>query len=606
MQNNWEILNNLWEKLRELQVKRDGILWEAQQNIRNILLKSEILKEAQDNFFHITQEIIKVELQIALLSSEDTTWSFWNILKQFWIPLEETEACIVSAEKSSTQSGSPTTSLRIRNKKLVNRTSLLSEILADLGLLCSDSIQIAQSSQKKTKEDNYFFIYLPLLDKTILVSDYQEQATYICKGNYIEKNDSIDKEYLQKNEIRIKFNESVKWKEDILYALLPISHTYKSDVSAMIQVRDKWYAPVRTNIWDLFDNDSVMKWSWREFLEWQTIGQAFHQAFSSSNSYKTFAQSWNENKDKEFNIPKTFKDMRFFFIHCKTDDARTLVEHGQRFKELILESKRLWRKLSLQEAEECISWLGNKIQQIIYAMFDNEKTMTWPWREFLEWKPIKETFEEAFSSSERYKKFAQSWNACLDKPYSLPETFKQMRSVFIDCTPDQARKFVSYGLQFRSLILASKKLWRKLSIEEAEACCITFVEDRLQVQSDTRKLLWELINDDTIYSIKGNDNTELFQWTFQDAFKDIKTYELFSNRWNNDSTHTIKLPTTHMLFYSLYISWWTSKERNSLAKSPSNMRSLIVSPDELAMKEGNKRTLEEAKQQMKDYREKKK
>jgi hypothetical protein len=31
-----------------------------------------------------------------------------------------------------------------------------------------------------------------------------------------------------------------------------------------------------------------------------------------------------------------------------------------------------------------------------------------------------------------------------------------------------------------------------------------------------------------------------------------------------------------------------------------------VSPDELAMKEGNKRTLEEAKQQMKNYRESKK
>ena len=605
MQNNWEILNNLQEKLRELEVKRDHILWEAQQNILNILSKPEFLKEAQDNFFNLTQEITKVQLQIALLSSEDTASLFWNVLQQFWIPLEQTEACIVSAEKNSTQLTSTTTSLRVRNKTPKNRTSLLSEILVDLGLFSPNVIQIAQSSQKKTKEDNYYFFYIPLLDKTILVSDYQEQATYICKGNYITKDDSIDKEYLWKNEIRMRFDESIKWKEDILYTLLPIDQDdiYKPNNSNLIQVRNKWYSPVRMNIWSLFDNNTTIEWSWREFLGWQTIGQAFHQAFSSSNAYKTFAQEWNNNENKLFDIPKTFKDMRFFFIYCKTDDARTLVEHGQRFKELILESKRLWRKLSLQEAKDCFSWLGEKTKQIIYTMFDNEDSMIWSWREFLKWEPIKKVFEEAFSSSERYKKFAQSWNACLDKPCSLPETFKQMRSVFIDCTPDQARKFVSHGLQFRWLILASKELWRKLSLQEAKDFCTDFVSNNLQEKSDTRELLWKLINDDTTtYSIENKDSTEKFQWTFQDAFKDIKTYELFAERWNNDSTHTIKLPTTRMLFYSLYIWWCTKNERNNLPKSPIAMKSLIVDPQIFITREGNKFTIEEAKQQMKDYR----
>ena len=602
MQNNLTIL---WERLKELEKKRDDILSQSKENILNVLLKADVHTKAKNNLFYINQEIIKVELEIALLSSQDTTWLFWNILKQLWIPLEETEACIVSAEKNNTQSSSHSSSLRVRNKNLVNRTSLLSEILADLGLLCSDTIQIAQSSQKKAKEDNYYFIYLPLLDKTILVNDYQEQATYICKGNYIEKNNSIDKDYLWKNEIRIKFNESVKWKEDILYLLLPIEdYIHAPQFSSLIQVRDRWYSSVRINIWNLFEDTEIKTWSWREFLQWQSLGQVFNKAFSSLNSYKIFAQSWNNNEDKPFEIPKTFKDMRAFFIHCKTDDARTLVEHGKRFKELILESKRLWRKLSLQEAQAYVKWLWDKTKSIIYDMFEDNETKNWAWREeFLEWKSVKEAFEEAFSSSQRYKKFAQSRNMQWDKPHELPETFKQMWSLFIDCTPDQSRKFVTNGLQFKWLILKSKELWRKLSLQEAEEYCNTFIEDRLQVQSDTRKLLWELINDDTTHSIKGNDNTELFQWTFQDAFKDIKTYKLFSERWNNDSTHTIKLPTTRMLFYSLYIWWWTKNERNNLPKSPINMRSLIVSPDELASKNGNKRTLKEAQQQMRNHRE---
>ena len=147
----------------------------------------------------------------------------------------------MSAEKNSTQLTSTTTSLRVRNKTPKNRTSLLSEILVDLGLFSPNVIQIAQSSQKKTKEDNYYFFYIPLLDKTILVSDYQEQATYICKGNYITKDDSIDKEYLWKNEIRMRFDESIKWKEDILYTLLPIDQDdiYKPNNSNLIQVRNK-------------------------------------------------------------------------------------------------------------------------------------------------------------------------------------------------------------------------------------------------------------------------------------------------------------------------------------------------------------------------------
>ena len=617
MQNNLTIL---WERLKELEKKRDDILSESQENIFNILLKADVHKEAKENFFHINQEIIKVQLQIALLSSQDTTWSFRNILKQLWIPLEETEACIVSAEKSSTQSGSHNPSLRMRKKSLVNRTSLLSEILADLGLLCSDTIQIAQSSQKKAKEDNYYFIYLPLLDKTILVNDYQEQATYIVEGNYIEKNEVVDKASLQQNGIWIKFIDPIewknklknkwkdRWKEDILYSLFPLDDKSLDDKCLeQIIVRNRWYVQLRHDIWTLFKDNETKTWAWREFLEWKSVKEAFERAFSSSDSYEHFADLWNRNDDKPFEISSTLKEMRSLFIHCKANESRQIIEHALRFKELVLYSLSLWRKLSLQEAQAYVKWLWDKTKSIIYAMFEDNETKTSAWREeFLEWKSVKEAFEEAFSSSQRYKKFAQSRNMQWDKPHELPETFKQMWSLFIDCTPDQSRKFVTHWLQFKWLVLKSKELWKKLSLQEAEKYCDTFVEDRLQVQSDTRKLLWELINDDTTHSIKGNDNTELFQWTFQDAFKDIETYKLFSERWNNDSTHTIKLPTTRIVFYSLYIWWWTKNERNNLPKSSSNMRSLIVSPDELASKRGNKRTLEEAKQQMRDSSKKKK
>lgn len=86
----------------------------------------------------------------------------------------------------------------------------MTEILIDLDLMDSDLIQIARASHQNTKEDNYYLIYIPLVNKTVLVSDFREQATYIVEGNYIEKNEVVDKASLQQNGIWIKFIDPIE------------------------------------------------------------------------------------------------------------------------------------------------------------------------------------------------------------------------------------------------------------------------------------------------------------------------------------------------------------------------------------------------------------
>ena len=278
----------------------------------------------------------------------------------------------------------------------------------------------------------------------------------IIKNN-IEKNEVVDKASLQQNGIWIKFIDPIewknklknkwkdRWKEDILYSLFPLDDKSLDDKCLeQIIVRNRWYVQLRHDIWTLFKDNETKTWAWREFLEWKSVKEAFERAFSSSDSYEHFADLWNRNDDKPFEISSTLKEMRSLFIHCKANESRQIIEHALRFKELVLYSLSLWRKLSLQEAQAYVKWLWDKTKSIIYAMFEDNETKTSAWREeFLEWKSVKEAFEEAFSSSQRYKKFAQSRNMQWDKPHELPETFKQMWSLFIDCIPDQLKNIVT-------------------------------------------------------------------------------------------------------------------------------------------------------------------